>query len=193
MRPISTFLSRGRSTPAIRAIFCKRSLSLDAVYALGLRLQMMRVTPCRLTTLQCSQIGLTLLRTFTFYHTPTLSRRRSLPRWTLLTMPTGRTSYSSSRVMHPGHLRGQRDPAHTQSKCCRRVGMESWPKNGQALYFSEVGRWGARGGGSSLSRSALSSKRVCLAPATEIQHVPVEHSRADNGLLIVDSKGAAFD
>src|SRR5439155_20861734 len=32
---------------------------------LGLRLQMMRVTPCRLTTLQCSQIGFTLERTFT--------------------------------------------------------------------------------------------------------------------------------
>jgi hypothetical protein len=32
---------------------------------LGLRLQMMRVTPARLTTLQCSQIGLTLERTFT--------------------------------------------------------------------------------------------------------------------------------
>src|SRR5687767_903871 len=32
---------------------------------LGLRLQMMRVTPCRFTTLQCSQIGFTLLRTFT--------------------------------------------------------------------------------------------------------------------------------
>jgi hypothetical protein len=32
---------------------------------LGLRLQMMRVTPFRLTTLQCSQIGLTLERTFT--------------------------------------------------------------------------------------------------------------------------------
>src|SRR5438445_13872171 len=31
----------------------------------GLRLQMMRVTPCLLMTLQCSQIGLTLLRTFT--------------------------------------------------------------------------------------------------------------------------------
>src|SRR3954468_23177540 len=31
----------------------------------GLRLQMMRVTPCRLMTLQCSQIGFTLLRTFT--------------------------------------------------------------------------------------------------------------------------------
>src|SRR3954452_21012457 len=32
---------------------------------LGLRLQMMRTTPCRLMTLQCSQIGLTLERTFT--------------------------------------------------------------------------------------------------------------------------------
>src|SRR5438874_9968381 len=31
----------------------------------GLRLQMMRVTPCLLMTLQCSQIGFTLLRTFT--------------------------------------------------------------------------------------------------------------------------------
>src|SRR5688500_1283329 len=31
---------------------------------LGLRLQMMRTTPCRLITLQCSQIGLTLERTF---------------------------------------------------------------------------------------------------------------------------------
>jgi len=30
-----------------------------------LRLQMMRVTPCLLMTLQCSQIGFTLLRTFT--------------------------------------------------------------------------------------------------------------------------------
>jgi hypothetical protein len=30
-----------------------------------LRLQMMRTTPCRLTTLQCSQIGFTLERTFT--------------------------------------------------------------------------------------------------------------------------------
>jgi hypothetical protein len=30
-----------------------------------LRLQMIRVTPCRLTTLQCSQIGFTLDRTFT--------------------------------------------------------------------------------------------------------------------------------
>ena len=32
---------------------------------LGLRLQMMRTTPCRLMTLQCSQIGFTLERTFT--------------------------------------------------------------------------------------------------------------------------------
>jgi hypothetical protein len=32
---------------------------------LGLRLQMTRVTPLRLTTLQCSQIGFTLVRTFT--------------------------------------------------------------------------------------------------------------------------------
>jgi hypothetical protein len=30
-----------------------------------LRLQMMRVTPLRFTTLQCSQIGFTLVRTFT--------------------------------------------------------------------------------------------------------------------------------
>jgi hypothetical protein len=30
-----------------------------------LRLQMMRVTPLRLITLQCSQMGFTLLRTFT--------------------------------------------------------------------------------------------------------------------------------
>jgi hypothetical protein len=32
---------------------------------LGLREQMMRVTPLRFTTLQFSQIGFTLLRTFT--------------------------------------------------------------------------------------------------------------------------------
>jgi len=32
---------------------------------LGLRLQMTRMTPRRLITLQCSQIGLTLVRTFT--------------------------------------------------------------------------------------------------------------------------------
>ena len=32
---------------------------------LGLRLQMIAITPCRFTTLQCSQIGLTLERTFT--------------------------------------------------------------------------------------------------------------------------------
>jgi hypothetical protein len=32
---------------------------------LGLRLQIIRMTPRRLTTLQCSQIGFTLLRTFT--------------------------------------------------------------------------------------------------------------------------------
>src|SRR5690349_14741061 len=32
---------------------------------LGFRLQMMRVTPLRFTTLQCSQIGFTLVRTFT--------------------------------------------------------------------------------------------------------------------------------
>jgi hypothetical protein len=31
----------------------------------GLRLQMIRTIPCRLTTLQCSQIGFTLERTFT--------------------------------------------------------------------------------------------------------------------------------
>jgi hypothetical protein len=31
---------------------------------LGERLQMTRMTPRRLTTLQCSQIGLTLVRTF---------------------------------------------------------------------------------------------------------------------------------
>jgi len=31
---------------------------------LGLRLQMTRMTPRRLITLQCSQIGLTLVRTF---------------------------------------------------------------------------------------------------------------------------------
>src|SRR5215207_522517 len=58
--PISTFFSRGRSTPAIRAmIYPCRCLCL------GLRLQMIRVTPLRFTTRQCSQIGLTLLRTFT--------------------------------------------------------------------------------------------------------------------------------
>jgi len=32
---------------------------------LGLRLQITRITPRRLITLQCSQIGLTLVRTFT--------------------------------------------------------------------------------------------------------------------------------
>ena len=59
-KPISTFFSRGRSTPEIRAIYqpCR-------CLCLGLRLQIMRVTPCRFTTLQCSQIGLTLERTFT--------------------------------------------------------------------------------------------------------------------------------
>jgi hypothetical protein len=31
---------------------------------LGLRLQITRITPRRLITLQCSQIGLTLVRTF---------------------------------------------------------------------------------------------------------------------------------
>src|SRR5450830_360738 len=58
--PISSFFSRGRSTPAMRAIYqpCR-------CLCLGLRLQMMRTTPWRLITLQCSQIGLTLLRTFT--------------------------------------------------------------------------------------------------------------------------------
>src|SRR6188472_2246099 len=39
---------------------------------LGLRLQMMRTTPCRLMTLQCSQIGLTLERTFTLLSGPGL-------------------------------------------------------------------------------------------------------------------------
>src|SRR6476646_565603 len=57
--PISSFFSRGRSTPAIRAIYPCRCLCF------GFRLQMMRTTPWRLITLQCSQIGLTLLRTFT--------------------------------------------------------------------------------------------------------------------------------
>src|SRR6476659_752262 len=57
--PISSFFSRGRSTPAIRAIYPCRCLCL------GFRLQMIRTTPWRLITLQCSQIGLTLLRTFT--------------------------------------------------------------------------------------------------------------------------------
>src|SRR5204863_9940028 len=53
------FLSRGRSTPAMRAIpYPCRCLCL------GLRLQMTRITPRRLITLQCSQIGLTLVRTF---------------------------------------------------------------------------------------------------------------------------------
>jgi hypothetical protein len=33
---------------------------------------MMRVTPCRLTTLQCSQIGLTLERTFTCFSGPVM-------------------------------------------------------------------------------------------------------------------------
>src|SRR5215218_10510008 len=61
VKPISTFLSRGRSMPEIRAILYQPWRCL----CLGLRLQMMRVTPLRLTTLQCSQIGFTLLRTFT--------------------------------------------------------------------------------------------------------------------------------
>ena len=61
VRPISTFLSRGRSTPEIRAIDDQPCRCL----CLGLRLQMTRVTPLRLTTLQCSQIGFTLVRTFT--------------------------------------------------------------------------------------------------------------------------------
>src|SRR6266702_458464 len=53
------FLSRGRSTPAMRAMrYPCRCLCL------GLRLQMTRITPRRLITLQCSQIGLTLVRTF---------------------------------------------------------------------------------------------------------------------------------
>src|SRR5205814_364062 len=53
------FLSRGRSTPAMRAIpYPCRCLCL------GLRLRMTRITPRRLITLQCSQIGLTLVRTF---------------------------------------------------------------------------------------------------------------------------------
>src|SRR5689334_7848707 len=39
---------------------------------LGLRLQMTRTTPCRLMTLQCSQIGLTLERTFTCFSRPGL-------------------------------------------------------------------------------------------------------------------------
>jgi hypothetical protein len=36
---------------------------------------MMRVTPCRLMTLQCSQIGFTLLRTFTSYSLHDVGKR----------------------------------------------------------------------------------------------------------------------
>src|SRR4026209_1038752 len=59
--PISSFFSRGRSTPAIRAIDYQPCRCL----CFGFLEQMMRTTPWRLITLQCSQIGLTLLRTFT--------------------------------------------------------------------------------------------------------------------------------
>jgi hypothetical protein len=41
-----------------------------------LRLQIMRVTPLRFTTLQCSQIGFTLVRTFT--GAPESSERKNL-------------------------------------------------------------------------------------------------------------------
>src|SRR2546430_7083238 len=54
------FLSRGRSTPAMRAM-CYPCRCL----CLGLRLQITRTTPRRRITLQCSQIGRTLERTFT--------------------------------------------------------------------------------------------------------------------------------
>src|SRR4051794_28586150 len=50
---------------------------------LGLRLQMMRTTPCLLMTLQCSQIGLTLERTFTCFSRPGLGlawQYRSAPK-----------------------------------------------------------------------------------------------------------------
>src|SRR5438874_8955418 len=53
------FLSRGRSTPAMRAM-CYPCRCL----CLALRLQITRITPRRLITRQCSQIGLTLVRTF---------------------------------------------------------------------------------------------------------------------------------
>src|SRR2546427_8252455 len=59
-RAYKIFLSRGRSTPAMRAMSCYPCRCL----CLGLRLQMTRMTPRRLITLQCSQIGLTLVRTF---------------------------------------------------------------------------------------------------------------------------------
>src|SRR5678815_3778281 len=72
VRPISTFLSRGRSMPEIRAILYQPWRCL----CLGLRLQMMRVTPLRFTTLQCSQIGFTLVRTFT--GAPTVQNGSSL-------------------------------------------------------------------------------------------------------------------
>src|SRR6266849_3440317 len=59
-RAYRIFLSRGRSTPAMRAMASYPCRCL----CLGLRLQMTRMTPRRLITLQCSQIGLTLVRTF---------------------------------------------------------------------------------------------------------------------------------
>src|SRR3954466_4287767 len=68
--PISTFFSRGRSTPEIRAIYqpCR-------CLCLGLRLQIIRITPFRLTTLQCSQMGFTLVRTFTETPRPTVPKK----------------------------------------------------------------------------------------------------------------------
>src|ERR671919_796595 len=67
VRAISIRLSRGRSTPEIRAIvYPCRCLCRGF-------LQMMRTTPRRRTTLQFSQIGLTELRTF-MCHLPSLSR-----------------------------------------------------------------------------------------------------------------------
>src|SRR4029078_13692215 len=59
---ISSFCSRGISTPAIRAIDYQPCRCL----CLGFLEQMMRTTHWRLITLQCSQICLTLRRTFTF-------------------------------------------------------------------------------------------------------------------------------
>src|SRR2546428_12988947 len=59
-RAYRIFLSRGRSTPAMRVVAPVTCRGL----CLGLRLQMPRMTPRRLITLQCSQIGLTLVRTF---------------------------------------------------------------------------------------------------------------------------------
>src|SRR3972149_4217342 len=61
VRAISTRFSRGRSTPAMRAMCAQPCRCL----CLGLRLQMTNVTPRRRTTLQCSQMGFTLERTFT--------------------------------------------------------------------------------------------------------------------------------